>query len=157
MKLKIEKATLKDTDIIGEIHSKAWKQAYENMFTLEFIETVTIEKRKEEFLASWKDEEIEYFLLYAEEPIGIMKIRNYENIYEVLSLYLLKEYWNKGFGTQAMQYILKVYDFTKIHLWTLEDNIRAQNFYEKQGFRKTGETRIINRGKEYIQLKYSYR
>lgn len=157
MKLRIEKATLKDTDIIGEIHSKAWKQAYENTFPLEFIETDTIEKRKEEFLAAWKDEDIEYFLLYVEEPIGIIKISYYENICEVLSLYLLKKYWNKGYGTQAMKYILKVYDFTEIHLWTLEDNMRAQNFYEKQGFRKTGETRIINRGKEYIQLKYSYR
>ena len=156
--MKIDKANLKHADIIGEIHAKAWKQAYENLFPLEFIETDTVEKRKEEFLSSCKDKEIDYFLIYvSEKPIGIIKIRHYENICEILSIYLLKKYWNKGFGLQAIQYILKIYSSNEIYLWTLEANVNAQKFYEKHGFRTTKETRKINRGKEYIQLKYNYR
>lgn len=157
MHMKIIKATLKDSDIVAKIHSTAWKQAYENVFPVEFIQDDSIAKRKEEFLESWNEKEIDYFIIFDEEPVGMMKIKHCEKICEILSIYLLKQQWNKGFGTQAMRYILKTYSFMEIYLWTLENNVNAQKFYEKLGFSKTGEKRKINRGKEFIQLKYMYR
>ncbi len=84
----------------AEIHSTAWKQAYENVFPVEFIAADTIAKRKEEFLASWNEKEIDYFLLFDEAPVGMMKIRHCENACEILSIYLLKRLRRQNYEYQ---------------------------------------------------------
>jgi RimJ/RimL family protein N-acetyltransferase len=53
-----------------------------------------------------------------------------------------KDYWNKGYGTDAMetfmQYIFSASDVEKIVLRTLDWNIRAQKCFAKCGFTQSG-------------------
>jgi RimJ/RimL family protein N-acetyltransferase len=53
-----------------------------------------------------------------------------------------KSYWDKGYGSDAMQtfvqYIFSASDVEKIVLRTLEWNIRAQKCFEKCGFTRSG-------------------
>lgn len=77
--MKIVKAEIGDADIIGQIHSRAWKQAYADMFPEEYLCTDTQGKRTQEFLESCNNKDIHYFLLYSDETaIGIVKVVKYQ-------------------------------------------------------------------------------
>lgn len=45
--MKIEKAVIEQADIIGKVHSEAWKQAYEGVFPESFLREDTTEKRND--------------------------------------------------------------------------------------------------------------
>ncbi|MFX0174491.1 MAG: GNAT family N-acetyltransferase [Candidatus Hodarchaeota archaeon] len=55
------------------------------------------------------------------------------------------EYWNKGFGTEALKLIIN-YGFKNINLYSIEleviePNLRAQACYRKVGFKEVGRRR----------------
>ena len=57
---------------------------------------------------------------------------------EIVSLYLLPSYTEKGIGTVLFQGVmdeLKRLGLYKIYLWVLEENRPARAFYEKNGFK----------------------
>ena len=155
--MRIVEARSSDANLVGSIHSMAWKETYENIFEREYLAQDTVEKRRQEFMDSLKDINTRYFLLYdSEVPIGIMKIRVEKDCCEIESLYLLKSCRGKGSGTQAIQFVINEFSNVKIALWTLEINESARKFYEKNGFCDTGERRVIARGKDFVQMRYEY-
>lgn len=154
--MQIIKAKEEHADIVGEIHSNAWKQAYKEIFPSDYLTEDTYNKRKKEFEVSLEDDTIDYYLLHDKEPAGIVKVKSSDESCEVLSMYLLQKCRNHGIGTYAIQHIIKKYVPKEIILWTLEDNESARKFYEKNGFFITGEDRIIVRGKEFVQVQYKY-
>ena len=155
--MRIVEARSSDANLVGNIHSTAWKETYENIFEREYLEQDTEEKRQQEFIESLEDISIRCFLLYnSTVPIGIMKIRIDKEFCEIESLYLLKSGRRKGVGTRAIQFVIKEFSNMKILLWTLEINESARKFYDKNGFCDTGERRIIVRGKDFVQMKYEY-
>ena len=54
-----------------------------------------------------------------------------------------KEYWGKGYGTDAVKtllaYIFDTTNLERIYLTTYADNIRARRSFEKCGFREIGQ------------------
>ncbi|MFX0204840.1 MAG: GNAT family N-acetyltransferase [Candidatus Hodarchaeota archaeon] len=55
------------------------------------------------------------------------------------------EYWNKGFGTEALKLIIN-YRFKNLNLYSIElevfeTDLRAQASYRKVGFREVGRRR----------------
>jgi RimJ/RimL family protein N-acetyltransferase len=64
-----------------------------------------------------------------------------------------KDYWNKGYGTEAiillLDYGFKALNLHNISLWTNSFNKRAIKCYEKVGFKRIGNRReALLRGKE---------
>lgn len=57
----------------------------------------------------------------------------------------LKEYWDQGYGTEAMRLMLnhgfKTLNLNRIYLQVYENNLRAIRVYEKTGFRQEGQLR----------------
>lgn len=154
-KLEIISANTAHADIVGNIHSRSWKQAYTGLFPEEFLKQDSAQKRKEEFLNS-RHGNIQYYLMSeANAYIGLLKIKIADDTCELSSIYILHEYCHKGYGTACLNYIKRKYFKYKIVLWTLEMNLNAQNFYEKNGFHRTGKKRIINRGRDFIQIQYA--
>lgn len=154
--MKIVKAEIGHADINGQIHSRAWRQAYADVFPKEYLYTDTQSKRTQEFLESYDNKDIHYFLLYSgETAMGMVKVNlcGVESC-EISSFYILDEYRNKGQGKQVVLYLRKVFDNLKMQLWVLENNRKARCFYENSGFKNTGRTRRINRGNFYTQLLY---
>ncbi|MBD5508687.1 MAG: GNAT family N-acetyltransferase [Lachnospiraceae bacterium] len=153
--MKIISATIEHVDMVGYVHSTAWKSTYQNIFSKEYLGTDTIDKRKEEFMASLANDNIQYYLVSDNDnAIGIVKLMTEDNICEVSSIYFLKEHRNKGYGTETINYLKKKYHDNRIVLWVLENNVKARKFYKKNQFMETGETRVIYRGNEYMQVKY---
>lgn len=154
--MKVIKADINDANVVGYVHSTAWKQAYEDMFPTEYLYADTPDKRTQEFLESYSKEEIYYYLMYEDEKaVGIVKLicTESEN-FEISSLYILAGYRNKGYGRQAIAYLKDRFNKGKLQLWVLEGNRKARQFYENNGFRDTGKTRSIYRGNYYTQRQY---
>lgn len=157
MFMRIEKAVIEQADIIGQVHSEAWKQAYVGVFKESFLREDTIEKRKEEFLESLSDKNTFYYVVYEDiTPVGIIKVIEEFEAYEIASFYMLEKYRNKGYGKQAMVYLKRELSEKRIRLWVLEANTKAIRFYEKNCFIFSGNTRVINRGQSYKQLQYEF-
>lgn len=57
----------------------------------------------------------------------------------------LKEYWGRGFGTDLirafLRYLFENTVLERIHLKTLDWNVRAQHCFENAGFRRYGQSR----------------
>ena len=152
--MSVRRASREDAEVVGEIHSKAWKSAYRGLFPDEYIDSDTASRRTGEFLESIKDDKCMYFLLEASgQPAGIVKTCECDNVLEIESIYILSEHRGQGLGAEAIDFILAYKPWDGIFLWVLEDNIKARRFYEKNGFKLSGDTRTINRGIELKQLR----
>jgi len=125
------------------------------MFAEEYLNADTPEKRKQEFLESCGCINISYYIVYEDKKaVGIAKVINEPYSYEIASLYILEEYRNKGYGKQVITYLKIELDKKRMLLWVLEGNKKARSFYENNGFKNTGKTRMIYRGNSYVQLQY---
>ena len=154
--MRIEKAVIEQADIIGQVHSEAWKKTYAGIFPEDFLREDTVEKRKQEFIESFSNKDIFYYVIYEEViPVGIVKIVVEEaDAYEIASFYMLEKYRNKGYGKQTIEYLKKELLPKRIRLWVLKDNAKAIKFYETNGFAFSGKTRLIDRVLSYVQLQY---
>lgn len=153
--MEIVRAGINDAKVVGLVHSTAWKQAYENVFPPEYLYSDTPAKRTQEFLESCNNKDVFYYLLYeAELAVGVVKVMKESDGYEIVSFYILEEHRGKGFGKQAVIYLSKLLGGEKVQLWVLEDNKKARRFYENNGFKNTGNTRVICRGDSYVQMQY---
>lgn len=153
--MKIVKAKIEQADIVGQVHLEAWKQAYANVFSKEFFDEDTPEKRKQGFIDSCGCEDVFYYILYEDDKVvGIVKVVDAPDAYEIASFYILEQYCNKGYGKQATAYLKKELEKKRMQLWVLEDNTKARRFYENNGFKNTGDARMICRGDSYVQLQY---
>ena len=47
-------------------------------------------------------------------------------------------------------------DCAEIKLWVLEENRRARRFYEKHGWRRNGETRVVEYPPNPLDVGYSF-
>lgn len=153
--MKIVKAKIEQADIVGQVHSEAWKQAYANVFPKGFLDEDTPEKRKQEFLESCGCKEAFYYIVYEDDKaVGLVKVVDEPDTYEIASFYFLEQYRNKGYGKQVIAYLRKELVKKRMQLWVLEENIKARRFYENNGFKNTGNTRMISRGNDYMQNQY---
>ena len=74
--------------------------------------------------------------------IGNSKYKDYEGQLELISIYVIPEYWNLGVGSlllkEVFQYAMNN-NYIEIGLWVLDGNYGAMNFYEKKGFSFNGD------------------
>ena len=148
---------------ISSIYERSWKFAYKNIVPQEFLDSIP-EGR-------WANRIVEKginSLVVIEDgsPVGTASFsrsrwKQYSDYGEIISIYFLPEYIGKGYGKHLLSKCveeLKRLGFCNILLWVLEDNHRARNFYEKNGFVCSGEYRIDLIGeKELKELLYVYK
>ena len=89
---------------------------------------------------------------------GKSREENYSGWGEIVSLYMLPEYWGRGYGRILFERAigrLRLDGFNNIYLWVLADNLRAREFYERNGFVNSGETKNFEiGGKTLPEIKY---
>lgn len=75
--MKIIRAEIEQADVVGRVHSDAWKQAYADVFPEDFLNEDTSERRAQEFLEACGCKNISYYIVYEEDKaVGIVKVRN---------------------------------------------------------------------------------
>ncbi len=116
---------------------------------LELISDKDVEKY---FLAMIKSSVDHHFIILLDKNVigHISLIKKKASWYETQIIIGEKQYWGKGFGTKAIQLLLKKaksLNISKIYLEVRPTNIRAFKSYENSGFVKTEI-------KEYPENKY---
>jgi ribosomal protein S18 acetylase RimI-like enzyme len=76
---------------------------------------------------------------------------------ELYAVYVLPGHWSGGVGRALMNAVLALTaeaGYTDVSLWVLEANSRARRFYEKAGFRLTGESGVLGGLRGLTQVRY---
>jgi len=161
--MEIRKVTKADDfDAISRIYALSWKAAYRNIVPQQYLDELS------EFRWSAVLENSPYdafVMLENGRYIGTSSIcaardENMKGWGEIISIYLLPEYWGKGAGEllldNSVTALIKK-GYQKIYLWVLEENRRARKFYEKSGFTLSADKSLINIGnKDLLEVRYIY-
>ncbi len=78
---------------------------------------------------------------------------------EICSIYVLKEHWGKGIGTELLSFltmeIMKDPKVVHIYLWTYENNKRTVSFYERNGFTMSGNVVVKHNKTRVVEMSRS--
>ncbi|WP_373845349.1 GNAT family N-acetyltransferase [Clostridium sp.] len=143
MDVKIRKATLKDVNTISNIYALSWKSAYKGIVPQKYLDEL-----KSNFWVSSFQNWIKYNILTVqiicenELPVGCVAYGKGRDIKfsdwgEIVSIYLLPDYFRKGYGQKLLQTAIidmKIKGYKDCYLWVLKENINARDFYESNGF-----------------------
>ncbi len=143
----IRKAEVQDISRIAEIIVFGKRVAYRAIFqndVVSFCELQVIhsveEYRRNPLL-------LENMLVYDDGILkGVINRKLQEDEIEVSEFYVEPFFKRKGIGGRLLQTVIaetRAANKRRIFLWVVEDNLSARKFYEKNGFRENGETRLI--------------
>ncbi|MBW3587915.1 MAG: GNAT family N-acetyltransferase [Actinobacteria bacterium] len=151
----IRPARKSEAEQLAELHVKTWQQAYAGLLPDQYLASLESSQR----LPMWQHllaspERVAIFVAESDSrPIGFScgggpsEPASTEGVAELWSIYLLKEFWDKGIGKRlhdALLDELKSRAFREVFLWVMESNARTREWYERQGWtldggRKTDE------------------
>jgi len=164
--MEVKKATIDDVKDISGIHALSWKFAYKGIIPQAFLD----ELKEDHWVSAFVDW-IKHKVLTAQilsengKPIGCVaygtsRDKSLPNWGEIISLYLLPEYFGKGYGNKLLNSALldfKELGYESIYLWVLKDNLRARRFYEKNGLRYNNDEFVLDiMGEKLIDVRYVY-
>ncbi|MCG3878138.1 GNAT family N-acetyltransferase [Psychrobacter sp. Ps6] len=141
----IRKATRKDFSDIAKVHVYSWHDTYLDLLPISYINEINNLTKK---TAMWeqilRQPEVEVWVAQDGNTIaGFIGYHSQDERYEITTLYILPTYQHQGMGSALMKASLQ--DITaanaaaRFHLWVLDTNINAINFYKKHGFEQSAE------------------
>lgn len=151
---------------LGKLHVKLWKEAYEHVFSKEFLDSLDpakrarmwrnnlLEKKQMRLVVSHNDQLIGFCGAGPAREEGM----GYRG--EIYAIYLLKEYYGRGLATEMMKRMfefLTIEGYENAYVWVLEDNPRARSFYEKCSGRLLAQTKVLELdGKSHKEVSYGF-
>ena len=161
MGIVIRKASPEDACDWADCRISCLQSSYKGIYPDEIISKLPLEKEMhiegyKTKLADPGDNEY-YSVIHSGEMIGFLVTDTIKS--EILAIYLLEDFWGKGYGKEIMDFAVNELKRTKheeiISLWVFEKNIRARQFYERYGFSLHGAKKEINRYDiSLVQVKY---
>ena len=142
----IRKATQKDFSDIAKVHVYSWKETYLQLLPMSYIDQANNLSKK---ISMWEQilcqPEVDVWVAQddCDRIIGFIGYYAQDSLYEITTLYILPTYQYQGIGSALMEASLQEITATnaeaRFHLWVLNTNIKAINFYKKHGFEKSTE------------------
>jgi N-acetylglutamate synthase-like GNAT family acetyltransferase len=146
--IRVRNATAADGEDIGEAHAEAWIAAYDHIFDPEFLRTAAEGRRTGWPRSMHRLLAAPNILLVGEVDGRVMGFAHAApspeaRRAEVRGFYCHPDAWGTGVATQLMTQCLVALGghAGEVFLWTPRDAHRARHFYEKVGFRATGQAR----------------
>lgn len=161
----MEIKNIKELDInyFAEHRHKMFDYAWRGILPNSWLDKITFNTTLENIKRFVKNNYNLYMLFENNKPCGYIMFGNYRETKnkqdgEIMSIYFYNEYKGKGYAQTLFSFaeneLIKT-GHNKIYIWVLEINARARHFYEKNGYKLTGKTRIQDCDKPYIELEYS--
>lgn len=147
---------------ISNIYEQSWKYAYKGIISQDYLDNIPSGQWCGAFDNPNRHTLI---MLDGNKIIGTSsycksRFDDYKEWGEIISIYFLPEYMGRGYGKRLLEKSvneLKAMGFKTIFLWVLEDNHKARHFYERFGFKYSGEYFEDNIGsKQLRELQYVY-
>lgn len=159
------KAEIEDVGAMSLVHSRTWKKAYVDFISEEYLENISDEGWIPLFSRALK-ENVHNAAVYETDgkitgtitfgqarkdlPSETGTLQHPSPLHpaegEIISLYVLPEYWSTKQGYELMKFAvesLKNQGFKSCFLWVIKDNERAANFYRRFGFTSKGELMTV--------------
>ena len=129
---------------LGRIMAESFRSAFADFISKETLDRCALAENCAGLLSDlpgemttvtgWLDGKLMGLLVFSQHPEGRTEIE---------ALHSLPESWGTGLGEAMLEFALDETNADKVAgLWAFEKNARARRFYEKHGFRFTGETRV---------------
>lgn len=154
MNFFIRYADIRDSKILGLIHSESWKVAYKNIIPDSVLNNICAEEREKYFYKALTEKLEEDVLIFkGNRPAGFMTFGNHRDedldgsFGEIWGIYLMPDYWRQGIGKYLIRWgieELKERGYKTVTLWVLEENKGARKFYERLGFNHDGGTKLVD-------------
>lgn len=142
---------ISDTSTVGEVHVRAWQEAYRGVMPDEYLDGLRSEDRADMWRRSIEadrsgqcdvitlDGQVAGFAAYGPE-------RNIDDPTrgELYAINLHPDNWRRGLGRQLLRHAtadLSRQGFTEAVLWVEASNDRARRFYETEGWLFDGTER----------------
>ena len=126
---------------LGRIMAESFRSAFSDFITQEPLDRCAVAENCAGLLsnlpgemttvAGWVDGVLMGLLVFSRHPEGRTEIE---------AIHSLPESWGRGLGAAMLAFALD--GANTAGLWAFAENKRARRFYEKHGFRFTGETRV---------------
>ncbi|MBU6953533.1 GNAT family N-acetyltransferase [Hahella sp. HN01] len=152
--MRIRPATVEDAPTIAVIHVAAWREAYRGLMSSEFLASLSVEKRTQQWTAALaQDSPILRLVIEHEGCVAGFcssgafrdeQLAREEGV-ELYSINIDPNYWRHGLGKGLIEYVSDYYLQKKakaIYLWVLNGNQRAMAFYKNLGFLPDGRSKV---------------
>lgn len=142
-KIKLISATVENVASMSTIHARSWKKAYRGLLLDHYLDSIPDDRWISMLSKGIAEKTIVAWIAFVKvKPAGCVCIGessypNYQGQCELISIYVLPEYWRAGIGSLLMKQILKYarsHHYLEIGLWVLEGNNQAIKFYERFDF-----------------------
>ncbi|MBR5599192.1 MAG: GNAT family N-acetyltransferase [Alphaproteobacteria bacterium] len=157
--IKIRIALPNDAKKIAEINIKTWRICYKGMLPEELLKNRDI--TEERILRIHQEiQSCDKIYIVAEingEVVGYCyggnkRDNDYPFKYEIFAIYVLSEFQNQGVGKALFDEFKKIINNTSFYLYALKQNIKAHNFYQKQGGKEQPKYERVIQTKEGIKI-----
>lgn len=139
------RAGIEDAEMILEMQKKAFDELYRKY---QDDETSPAKEPVEKIIARLNHPFTYYYLIQADgETVGVIRVvdqKDKDTAKRIAPLFILPEYWNRGFGQMAMEEAEKIHGSTNWKLDTILQEKKNCYLYEKMGYRQTGEMEVVN-------------
>ncbi len=163
IRIRIRKANTRDAVSMSIIHANSWRKAYKGLLLDEYLNKIQDTQWINMITKGLEDNTMNAWVATIEDIIiactcvGNSRYKGYEGQLELISIYVLPEYWNLGgAGSLLIEEVLEYAvnnKYKEVGLWVLDDNSQAIRFYEKKGFFNNGDTISCMIGGKTPQLK----
>lgn len=137
---------MREDDALGKafVHYRSWHDTYASIIPKEAMDTVTLAYCE---MIAIRYPQNTLVLKDKGEVVGFSGYFAHENEtqdFEVMALYILKDYQGLGLGKLLLEETLTFNTMHPVILWVFENNHRAIDFYKSQGFEKTLESMEVS-------------
>lgn len=153
--ITIRPVHLSDIKGIQHVARSSWMDTYREIYPIEYIESFLKQAYSADQLEQSiiRDQQLEArrFLVAVsaetEELAGYVHVmKENDECYELLRVYLLPSYQGTGIGTSLLNEVSTLNQISHLKAWVEEQNLSARRFYEAKGFIIVGEEIEKNEG-----------
>lgn len=157
--MNIRRMEPRDADEAARLYVRSWQAGYKGLLPQYYLDLLSPERWRDRFAGL----PVSFVLTENGVVAGHSCARPAEDERmpgwgDVHTLYVLPEYWGKGFGTALLDNSVKWLEqqgFCRIYFWALDTNVRVRRLYEKYGFVCTSDTLLCQVGDtEVTNLRY---
>ena len=145
---------MEDAELCFRIARAASLAGFQHVFPPDLYEFPD-EAIRADWISALNDPHAETYLAFEDdEAVGVVSLGHGV----LATLYVMPESWSQGVGSALHDLALERLCAAKVQearLWTLTENHRARDFYEKRGWRLTGRTRVVPFPPHPIDVEYA--
>lgn len=150
--MQLRPAESGDAPAVAQVHVRSWQHAYRSLLPDEYLDQLRAEEGAQRYDFANPDPRAPYTVVAVDggsivgfATTSASRDEDLPDFGELLALYVDPDYWGRGIGValiKAARARLSGLGFRKALLWMLKGNLRADRFYQIDGWSPDGQHRV---------------